>query len=43
METMHFHVAKTDLFEDNFVSHSGGSNEQFGTMRNCPGKECKDT
>ena len=32
METMHFHIAQTNVFfEDNFVSHLGGPNEQFGT------------
>ena len=28
METMHFHIA--NILEDNFVSNSGGPNEQFG-------------
>ena len=37
METMHFHIAHTEYFEDTFVSHSGGPNKQFGTMKNCPG------
>ena len=31
METMHFHIAQTKFFEDTFVSHPGGPNEQFGT------------
>ena len=31
MENMHFHIALTKCFEDNFVSHSGGPNKQFGT------------
>ena len=39
METMHFHIAHTKIYyEDNFVSHSGGRNEQFGTHENCTGK-----
>ena len=28
IETMHFHIAYTNVFKDNFVSHSGGPNEQ---------------
>ena len=32
METMHFHIAHTkNIFEDNFVYHSGGPIEQFDT------------
>ena len=31
METMHFHIAQTGLFYDNFISHLGGPNKQFGT------------
>ena len=31
IETMQFHIAQTKLFEDTFVSHPGGPNEQFGT------------
>ena len=32
IETMQFHIAQTKFFfEDIFVSHSGGPNEQFGT------------
>ena len=31
METMHFHMAKTVYFYDNFISHLGGPNEQYGT------------
>ena len=31
MENIHFHIALTKCFEDNFVSHSGGPNKQFGT------------
>ena len=32
MEIMHFHIVHTNLFfEDIFVSHSGGLNEQFDT------------
>ena len=30
METMHFHVAHTISFQENFVSHSEGPTEQFG-------------
>ena len=26
-----FHIVHTRIFEDNFVSHSRGPNEQFGT------------
>ena len=36
METIHFHIAHTNFF-DNFVSHSGGPNEQFGTTKNVLG------
>ena len=36
METIYFHIAHTNIFKDNFVSHSGGSNEQFGIHDNCP-------
>ena len=32
IETMQFHIAQTKtFFEDTFVSHPGGPNEQFGT------------
>ena len=32
IETMQFHIAQTKIFfEDTFVSHPGGPNEQFGT------------
>ena len=31
METMHFHITHTILFEDTFVLHPGGPNKQFGT------------
>ena len=32
IETVKFHIAQTKFFfEDTFVSHSGGPNEQFGT------------
>ena len=32
IETMQFHIAQTkNFFEDTFVSHPGGPNEQFGT------------
>ena len=32
METIHFHIAHIKIvFEDNFVSRSGGPKEQFGT------------
>ena len=35
---MHFHIAHTKkTFEDNFVSHSGGPNEQFGTHEKMSG------
>ena len=41
METMHFHIANTKLFYDNFVSHSGGPipipMNNLAPMRNCPG------
>ena len=30
METMHFHISHTELFLENFVSHSEGPTEQFG-------------
>ena len=30
MAIMHFHIVHTKYFKDNFVSHSGGPNEQFG-------------
>ena len=43
IETMQFHIAQTKIFfEDTFVSHPGGPNEQFGTHENCPGG-CKVT
>ena len=32
IETMQFHIAQNQkFFEDTFVSHPGGPNEQFGT------------
>ena len=31
IETMQFHIAQTNFFEDTFVSHPGGPNKQFGT------------
>ena len=31
IETMHFHIAQTKFFEDTFVLHPGGPNEQFFT------------
>ena len=31
IETMQFHIAQTIFFEDTFVFHPGGPNEQFGT------------
>ena len=37
METMHFHIAHINFFEDTFVSHSGGPNEQFDNHKNCNG------
>ena len=37
METMHFHIAHTNFFEDIFVSHSRGPNEQFGTHEKLSG------
>ena len=38
IETMQFHIAQTKFcFEDTFVSHSGGPNEQFGTHEKLSG------
>ena len=31
------HSPNQNLYEDTFVSHSGGPNEQFGTHKSCPG------
>ena len=44
METKHFHKAHTICFKDNFVSHLGGPNEQFGTHEKLSwGRGCKVT
>ena len=46
METMHFHIAHNpyqNYFEENFVSHSGGPNEQFGTHEKLSWVGCKVT
>ena len=37
IETMQFHIAQTNFFEDTFVSHPGGPNEQFGTHEKLSG------
>ena len=31
------HSPNQNFFEDTYVSHPGGPNEQFGTHENCPG------